>query len=197
MAKITKKQELIERALELYKKDYTLVSISKELDIHTSTLRRWLRESGVKAKGSSQDNPKDKTESVEAESDLDPRKQELSKEERKLDEHNARLTEEYLLKQVAEGQASPAEIYQAYMAATALQLIRDGKKNFKAPRTPRELDTLDQIARRNLGLNAKSGGGSGKVQIDISILNNTKADRGKGAIEKTDTKIIDADTLDK
>lgn len=190
MAKITKKQELIERALELYEKDYTLVSISKELDIHTSTLRRWLRESGVKAKADSEDIPKNKT-------DLDPRKQELSKEERKLDEHNARLTEEYLLKQVAEGQASPAEIYQAYMAATALQLIRDGKKNFKAPRTPRELDTLDQIARRNLGLNAKSGGGSGKVQIDISILNNTKADRGKGAIEKTDTKIIDADTLDK
>lgn len=193
LAKITKKEELIARALELYAKDYTLVSISKELDVHTSTLRRWFREKGVKSKADAKESS---DHSEQSEEDLDPRKQQLSKEERKLEEHDARLTEEYLMNQVAEGQASPAEVYQAYMAATALQLIRDGKKNFKAPRTPRELDTLDQIARRNLGLNAKSGGGSGKVQIDISILNNTKADRGKGAIPKNESKIIDADTLE-
>ena len=126
---------------------------------------------------------------------MDPRKQEMTKEERKLEEHDARLLEEALLKQVATGQASPAEIYQAWAAATAIQKMRDGKKNLKAPKTPRDFDTYDQIARRNLGLNAKSGGGAGKVQIDISILNNTKADRGKGAVKKKDDDVIDVEPL--
>ena len=36
---------------------------------------------------------------------------------------------------------------------------------------------------RNLGLNSKTGGGaSSKMQIDISILNNRKTDRGQGAV---------------
>jgi len=193
LAKITKKQELLDRALELYAEDYTLVSISRELDIHTSTLRRWLRENGVEPKKNPHETNKVPDEITEK---LDPRKQELTKEERKLEEHDARLLEEALLKEVATGQASPAEIYQAYAAATAIQQIRDGKKNFKPPKTAREFDTYDQIARRNLGLNAKSGGGAGKVQIDISILNNTKADRGGGAVKKKGADVVDVEPLE-
>lgn len=193
MAKITKKQELLERALELYAEDYTLVSISRELDIHTSTLRRWFRENGVEPKKTPH-SPNKIPEAVEKK--LDPRKQEMTKEERKIENHDARLLEEALLKQVATGQASPAEIYQAWAAATAIQKMRDGKKNLKDPKTPREFDTYDQIARRNLGLNAKNGGGTGKVQIDISILNNTKADRGKGAVKKEEGDIVDVEPLE-
>ena len=192
MAKITKKQELLDRALELYAQDYTLVSISRELDIHSSTLRRWFRESGVEPKKNPHSANKVPEEIAKK---MDPRKQEMTKEEPKLEEHDARLLEEALLKQVATGQASPAEIYQAWAAATAIQKMRDGKKNLKDPKTPRDFDTYDQIARRNLGLNAKSGGGAGKVQIDISILNNTKADRGKGAVKKKDDDVIDVEPL--
>jgi predicted outer membrane repeat protein len=43
-----------------------------------------------------------------------------------------------------------------------------------------------------LGLNAKTGGGSSKMQIDISVLNNSKADKGGGAIKQK--KTIDAET---
>jgi hypothetical protein len=47
----------------------------------------------------------------------------------------------------------------------------------------RELSELDQLIRRNLGLNSKTGGGgASKMQIDISILNNKKADRGNGTV---------------
>jgi hypothetical protein len=44
-----------------------------------------------------------------------------------------------------------------------------------------------------LGLNAKNGGGQSKMHIDISILNNTEADRGDGAvrIKKKATTVID------
>jgi hypothetical protein len=66
--------------------------------------------------------------------------------------------------------------------------MRDGVKNLRPPKTVRELSELDQFIRRNLGLNGKTGSG-GKMQIDISILNNTKADRGDGAVKP----IIDLD----
>ena len=66
--------------------------------------------------------------------------------------------------------------------------MRDSVKNLRPAKTVRELSELDQFIRRNLGLNAKSGGSS-KMQIDISILNNTKADRGGGAVKP----VIDLD----
>jgi hypothetical protein len=64
-------------------------------------------------------------------------------------------------------------------------------KNLRGPRTVRELSELDQLIRRNLGLNSKNGGGSSKMQIDISILNNTEADRGNGAVRIQKPKVID------
>ena len=65
--------------------------------------------------------------------------------------------------------------------------------NLRGPKTIRELDQLDQIIRRNLGLNDKKGGGVGKMQIDISILNNARADKGKGAVNINQDDIIDVE----
>jgi len=65
---------------------------------------------------------------------------------------------------VADSQASPADKYQTYVATTSIKLLRDSVKNLRGPRTVKELSELDQLIRRNLGLNAKNGGGSGKVQ---------------------------------
>jgi hypothetical protein len=109
---------------------------------------------------------------------------------------DARLEEDKNLMEVAQSQSSPADKYQSYIAAASIKLLRDSIKSLRGPRTVKELSELDQLIRRNLGLNAKSAGGSGKLQIDISILNNAKADRGNGAvkIEKVDEdKIIDVD----
>ena len=70
-------------------------------------------------------------------------------------------------------------------------------RNIKGPKTVRELSELDQLVRRNLGLNAKTGGGGSRMQIDISILNNSKADKGDGSLDKLkDKTIIDVDTND-
>jgi hypothetical protein len=63
----------------------------------------------------------------------------------------------------------------------------------RGPKSVRELSELDQLIRRNMGLNAKSGGGAGKMQIDISILNNARADKGRGAIQIKPSKIIDVE----
>jgi len=92
--------------------------------------------------------------------------------------------------EIAERQTTPADKYQHYIAAAGIKLLRDSVTNLRGPKTVRELSELDQLIRRNLGLNAK-GGGASTMQIDISILNNTKADRGGGAIRPK--KVIDID----
>ena len=73
--------------------------------------------------------------------------------------------------------------------------MRDSIINIKGPKTVREMSELDQLIRRNLGLNAKTGGGASRMQIDISILNNSKADKGGGSLDKMKGKtVIDVDS---
>ena len=194
MAKITKKQELLARAVELYNQDYTLISISRELDIHTSTLRRWLRGHGVTPKVNGSTPKPDDPDPLKTA--LTKKMQEATKEERKITSHDARVKEDKDIIEVSDSQASPAEKYQTYVAATGIKMLRDSVKNLRGPKTVKEWDILDQLIRRNLGLNARNGGGPGKVQIDISILNNTKADRGNGSLETSPKKVIDIEPID-
>jgi len=196
----SKKSKLLKHALEMYEQQYKLVTIAKELGINTSTLRRWLRDAGAKPKKDPHAiNPPLKEEEEKKEKKdplqetLDDNLEGKTDEAIKVAKMEARIEEDKNLMEIAESQSSPAEKYQSYMAASAIKLLRDSIKNLRGPRTVKELSELDQLIRRNLGLNAKTSGGSGKLQIDISILNNAKADRGKGAVKVKDNKIIDVD----
>jgi len=196
----SKKSKLLKHALEMYEQQYKLVTIAKELGINTSTLRRWLRDAGAKPKKDPHAiNPPLKEEEEEKEKKdplqetLDDNLEGKTDEAIKVAKMEARIEEDKNLMEIAESQSSPAEKYQSYMAASAIKLLRDSIKNLRGPRTVKELSELDQLIRRNLGLNAKTSGGSGKLQIDISILNNAKADRGKGAVKVKDNKIIVVD----
>ena len=194
MAKITKKEVLIKRALQLHEKGYTQVSISQELDVHPSTLRRWFRAAGIKPVKREAGKPKPE--------DTDPLQSALDKQlgvaigdEAKLERHDARLAENKDILEIAEAQPTPADKYQTYVVATGIQLLRNSVKNLRGPRTVKELSELDQLIRRNLGLNARNGGGS-NMQIDISILNNAKADKGRGAVEIKSKKVVDVEPLE-
>ena len=197
MSNKSNKSERLQRALEMYNQDFKLVRIAEELGIHTSTLRRWLRKEGIEPKNDSYGNNPKKEEEDDT-PDPDPLKTALEEDlEGKTDEaisvakHEARLAEDKSLMEIAEAQSSPAEKYQSYIAAAGIKLLRDSMKNLRGPKSVRELSELDQLIRRNMGLNAKSGGGAGKMQIDISILNNARADKGRGAIRVKPNKIID------
>ena len=113
-----------------------------------------------------------------------------------LAKHDARMAEDKAMLDLAEVQSTPADKYQHYIAAAGIKLLRDSMKNLRGPKTVRELSELDQLIRRNLGLNAKNGGGTSRMQIDISILNHAKADRGEGTVRKMKPKIIDVETED-
>ena len=183
----------------MYNQDYKLVRIAEELGIHTSTLRRWLRKEGIEPKNDSYGStPKKKEEDNTPDPDplktaLDENLEDKTDEAISIAKHEARLAEDKSLMEIAESQSSPAEKYQSYIAAAGIKLLRDSMKNLRGPKSVRELSELDQLIRRNMGLNAKSGGGAGKMQIDISILNNARADKGKGSIQVKPNKIIDVE----
>lgn len=203
MAYKSKKSKLLKHALEMYEQQYKLVTIAKELGINVSTLRRWLRDEGAKPKKDPHANNPSLKEIEEVEEKKDPLQATLDDNlEGKTDEAikeaklEARIDEDKKLMEIAQSQSSPAEKYQSYVAASAIKLLRDSIKNLRGPRTVKELSELDQLIRRNLGLNARTAGGSGKLQIDISILNNAKADRGDGAVKINKDKIIDVEPDD-
>jgi len=189
LIKKSKKSVLLKRAVELYNEGYQLVNICKELDINSSTLRRWFRKEGI---GAGEDNSKPKSPDP-LHNALEENLEKKTDDAIKIAKHDARVEEDAAMMEIAESQSSPAEKYQSYIAAAGIKILRDSIKNLRGPRSVRELSELDQLIRRNMGLNAKTAGGGGRLQIDISILNNAKADRGKGSVNISEGEIIDAE----
>ena len=185
---------LRQRALDLYQQDYMVTSISRDLKVSQSTIHKWIREAGIRKRV----NPFDSIADPDAEP-VDPLADTLEEDLKnktgeavRLAMHDAVIEEEKSLLEIAESQSTPADKYQHYIAAAGVKLMRDSMKNLRGPRTVRELSELDQLIRRNLGLNSKNGGGQSKMHIDISILNNTEADRGDGAVRvKKKATVID------
>tara|TARA_R100001509_G_scaffold165629_1_gene148319 strand:- start:4685 stop:5290 length:606 start_codon:yes stop_codon:yes gene_type:complete len=192
----SKKPQLLQRALELYNQDYKLNAISRELGIHSSTLRRWFRKEGIEAKTNPHGSNPREEDPDPLQTAVDNNLEDATAEAIKLAAHDARLAEDKAMMEIAESQSSPAEKYQSYVAAASIKILRDSIKNLRGPRTVKELSELDQLIRRNLGLNSRTGGGQSKMQIDISILNDTKADRGGGALKVESKKVIEAETIE-
>lgn len=165
------KAEKVVRAKQLYAEGWKKVRIAEDIGISFDTVCRWL--ANVSAPDTNEPNTKPfeknletVTASVVADSRL-----------------SARDEEQQALLEIAENQSSPADKYQAYVAASAIKMFRDNLMNVRGPRTVRELSELDQLIRRNLGLNPKGGSSSGGgLSIDISILNNAKAANGGASV---------------
>jgi|TARA_R110000822_G_scaffold49021_2_gene128739 IS30 family transposase len=198
-------------ALRLNKEGYSNSAIGQHIGVHRNTIRKWLKKHGVDPKMNGDvvegkvlnnliHNTKIKAEHKEVDSDKDQLKEDIEEHFNETvssaiveERFRASKAEDVTLNEIAEAQNSPADKYQHYIAAAGIKLLRDSMKGIRAPRTIREMSELDQLIRRNLGLNANTGGGNGgKMQIDISILNNSKADKGGGAIRPK--KTIDANT---
>jgi hypothetical protein len=190
---------VLQRALEMYDKEYKIKTIAKELNVHVGTVRRWLKKAGKPARRIGGHVPKPKKKPVadiyndQLAIDLEENLENYTDDAIRLAKHDARLAEDSALMDIAEAQSSPADKYQHYIAAAGIKILRDSIHNLKGPKTVRELSELDQLIRRNLGLNSKGGGGQSKMHIDISILNNSKADRGNGSVSKMKPTIIDVE----
>ena len=192
---------LLQRALELYAKDYKIMAIARELGVHAGTVRRWFKRIGLPPRRRpGTPLPKQVQDLVQYVDDTDEDAEDLKDnldnytgDAIRLAKQEARTVEDEQMMEIAESQSSPADKYQHYIAAAGIKLLRDSMKNLKGPKSVRELSELDQLIRRNLGLNSKSGGGASSMRIDISILNNSKTDRGNGTISKMKPDIIDVE----
>ena len=166
------KADKVVRAKQLFSEGWKKVRISEELGVSFDTVCRWL----VNSSGPPQDN-------VEGENPFEKNLQNITASAVSDSRLSARDEEQQALLEVAENQASPSDKYQAYVAASAIKMLRDNMMNVRGPRTVRELSELDQLIRRNLGLNPKGGSSSGGgLSIDISILNNAKAANGGSSV---------------
>lgn len=195
------------RAVELLNQGLIRSRIAEQLAVHPATVTRWLSEAGVKPLPRGKPRTKEGL-NAPAEctfNDYNFEEPEPDVFEEALDaaateavRHpllEARDAEEQDILAIAESQGSAADKYQAFVAATAIRMFRDSMPHIRGPRTVKEMSELDQLIRRNLGLNPRGGNGSvGSVQIDISILNNTKADVGGSALP-TRNVTLDAEIL--
>lgn len=172
-----KRAERIQRAVELRKTGMPITRIAEEIGVQYETARKWVNENAVE----------------DIEDDRDVFEANLDNVATKViadDRLAARDAEQQALLEVAENQSTPADKYQAYVAASAIKMLRDNLMNVRGPRTVRELSELDQLIRRNLGLNPKGGSGSAaSLTIDISILNNAKAANGGAEV------VVDAEEV--
>jgi len=181
-----RKQQVIaeahQRCYDLFDSGWRQARIAEELGVGQHTICRWLKLAGKKA-------PKPEPEPVSEpfQKNLESVIAETVSDTRMA----ARDEEQQTLLEVAENQSSPADKYQAYVASSAIKMLRDNMMNVRGPRTVRELSELDQLIRRNLGLNPKgSGANGGGLSIDISILNNAKAANGGASV------VIEAEEVD-
>ena len=203
MAADKPKETLQERAVKMFKADWKTVAIAKELDVHSGTVRRWFKKLGLPPRKNDRSMIYEQPEEIHPDAEVEFDADELARDlEENLDKRtteairiakrDSQMEEDKTILEIAESQSTPADKYQHYIAAASIKLMRDSLKNLRGPRSIRDLDQLDQIIRRSLGLNAKIGGHS-KMQIDISILNNPKINRS----EDSPQPIIDIEPNDK
>jgi hypothetical protein len=186
-------------------KGWSNTAIAEHFGVHYNTVRSWFKSASFapRPRGGANNTHKEalkkihKIEGEEAEDDsiyniLEP----LTEAAVKDFKRQASAEEDESLAEIAAAQSTAADKYQHYIAAAGIKLLRDSLKTIKGPRTVKELSDLDQLIRRNMGLNEKGAGRSnGKMQIDISILNNSMADKGKGSLKAMKSEALDADVV--
>ena len=187
--------EIVQEALRLNAEGMTNAAIGRRLGVHQGTVRRWFKKLGLPPKKAGVKLPNKEADKDTLKEDLEVHLSEMTREAATEAKLAASKEEDKILAEIAESQNSPADKYQHYVAAAGIKLLRDSMINIKGPKTVREMSELDQLIRRNLGLNAKTGGGASRMQIDISILNNSNADKGEGSLDKMKGKtVIDVDS---
>jgi transcriptional regulator with XRE-family HTH domain len=197
------------KAVDMLNKGFLRARIAEQMNVTPATVTRWLREAGItplkRGRGADKIDPANPTEPEfvdymmgEEEPETDEFQQHLAEiADSTLQDplSEARDEEERSILEIADSQGTPADKYQAFIAANAIRMFRDSMPHIRGPRTVKEMSELDQLIRRNLGLNPRGGsGGAGSVQIDISILNNTKADVGGSALPARNVT-LDAEIL--
>jgi transposase-like protein len=180
------------RAVDLYTQGHAIPDIAKSIGVDSSTVRRWCRATGAVHGGAlAHAPPPESPEEIlnpavvavvqpepHINGDLDP-----SPVQRLL---NA----EQVMGAIEDAMARPgdtADKYQAIVVALGLNMLKGVAAMPPAVKTVRDLATLNDMIRQNLGLNTKGSGG-GALAINLNVLT-------KGS-PKTSGVTVDAEFAD-
>jgi transposase-like protein len=186
LSKYSKKQKLLKRAIALYNQDYKLTTISRELGIHVSTLRGWLRAEGYKPKKNPHGaNPKlkDKEEPVEEKEELSILEQESAIEDQALAEAERLQSYKDAYKETTSA-LNPSAARDQIVSDSLDGKIHEGIQNLTI-RTWKDLETAHRI-KREINGHTK---GTQSVSVDVSILHKTKT-------LDSNPKVIEAETIE-
>jgi len=145
-------KDLKKKVVTLYASGAEPTVIAQQIGRSRPTIYRWLKDMGVDIKD------KNSLRNSQTLAEL----QELEEEQNKI-------------KKVSEAQGDPAQQYANYAAATGMTIYKNSLSRIQYAKSIKELIMLDQMIRRNLGMEKNQG--CGKQQIDINILNNHKGKR--------------------
>lgn len=168
----------MQKAHDLYVHEgIAVIDIAVELGISRKTVGKYLTEMGVPPRSAGRPKGSTKQEfdpyNKFLQDAADGKVQELAEKPSPEEVLHARENEKQSIVDAANKNMTPAEKYQAYIAGQGMRMMRDAIPHLKKPTNVKELEILDTVIRRNLGLGGKGNGG--KVKIDVNILNNSKA----------------------
>jgi transposase-like protein len=150
-----------QKALDLYAKGHAVPDIARNIGVDATTIRRWVKQNGVThggALGQVEEQPTNPAVLPSVEETLTPTER-LMNAEQIMGAIEAAL----------QRPGDTADRYQAIMVALGLNILKTTAAMPPAVKNMRDLATLNEILRTNMGLNAK-GAGSGGLAINLNVL---------------------------
>jgi transposase-like protein len=150
-----------QKALDLYAKGHAVPDIARNIGVDATTIRRWVKQNGVTHGGAL-----GQVEEQSANPAVLPSVEEtLTPTERLMNAEQIMGAIEAALQRPGD----TADRYQAIMVALGLNILKTTAAMPPAVKNMRDLATLNEILRTNMGLNAK-GAGSGGLAINLNVL---------------------------
>lgn len=167
-----------QKALTLYANGHAVPDIARTIGVDATTVRRWVKQNGVThggALGQASEKPVAPVQLPTTDDVLTPT-------ERLMNAEQVMAAIETALQRPGD----TADRYQAIMVALGLNILKTTAAMPPAVKNMRDLATLNEILRTNMGLNAKGASGGG-FAINLNVLT-------KGA--KSEQVMVEAELVD-
>lgn len=167
-----------QKALTLYAQGHAVPDIARNIGVDATTIRRWIKQNGVTHGGALGQVSEEPVAPVQLPTTEDV----LTPTERLMNAEQVMAAIETALQRPGD----TADRYQAIMVALGLNILKTTAAMPPAVKNMRDLATLNEILRTNMGLNAKGASGGG-LAINLNVLT-------KGA--KTEQVMVEAELVD-
>lgn len=172
-----------QKALTLYAQGHAVPDIARNIGVDATTIRRWIKQNGVTHGGALGQVSEEPVAPVQLPTTEDV----LTPTERLMNAEQVMAAIETALQRPGD----TADRYQAIMVALGLNILKTTAAMPPAVKNMRDLATLNEILRTNMGLNAKGASGGG-LAINLNVL--TKGAKNEQVMVEAELVDSDAET---